>query len=98
LVSQIPSGSGIIVMSGDDVVIEDNVITGNNNAGIIVTSQDFVTEIATDTGSDPNPDRVQIRDNIMLNNGADPEGEMKLPHADQALHHRARHFCLSGRN
>jgi parallel beta-helix repeat protein len=78
LVSQIPSGSGIIVMSGDDVVIEDNVITGNNNAGIIVTSQDFVTEIATDTGSDPNPDRVQIRDNIMLNNGADPEGEMKL--------------------
>ena len=65
-------------MSGDDVIIEDNVITGNNNAGIIVTSQDFVTEIATDTGSDPNPDRVQIRDNLMLNNGADPEGEMKL--------------------
>ena len=62
LVSQIPAGSGIIVMSGDEVIIEDNVITGNNNAGIIVTSQDFVTEIASDTGSDPNPDAVQIRD------------------------------------
>jgi len=78
LVSQIPAGSGIIVMSGDEVVIEDNVITGNNNAGIIITSQDFVTEIATDTGSDPNPDKVQIRDNVMFANGASPEGEMKL--------------------
>ena len=39
------------------MIIEDNVITGNNNAGIIITSQDFVTEIATDTGSDPNPDQ-----------------------------------------
>ena len=65
-------------MSGDEVIIEDNVITGNNNAGIIITSQDFVTEIATDTGSDPNPDAVQIRDNVMFNNGASPEGEMKL--------------------
>ena len=78
LVSQIPAGSGIIVMSGDEVIIEDNVITGNNNAGIIITSQDFVTEIATDTGSDPNPDKVQIRDNVMFNNGASPEGDMKL--------------------
>ena len=78
LVSQIPAGSGIIVMSGDEVIIEDNVITGNDNAGIIITSQDFVTEIATDTGSDPNPDAVQIRDNVMFNNGASPEGEMKL--------------------
>ena len=73
-----PAGSGIIVMSGDEVIIEDNVITGNNNAGIIITSQDFVTEIATDTGSDPNPDKVQIRDNVMFANGASPEGEMKL--------------------
>ena len=65
-------------MSGDEVIIEDNVITGNNNAGIIITSQDFVTEIASDTGSDPNPDKVQIRDNVMFANGASPEGEMKL--------------------
>ncbi|GIR70422.1 MAG: hypothetical protein CM15mP74_16730 [Halieaceae bacterium] len=72
LVSQIPAGSGIIVMSGDEVIIEDNVITGNNNAGIIITSQDFVTEIASDTGSDPNPDKVQIRDNVMFANGASP--------------------------
>ena len=37
-----------------------------------------MTEIASDTGSDPNPDRVQIRDNVMFDNGASPEGEMKL--------------------
>jgi hypothetical protein len=85
-------------MSGDEVIIEDNVITGNNNAGIIITSQDFVTEIASDTGSDPNPDKVQIRDNVMFNNGASPEGEMKLLMLTQVLNHRPRHFCLSGRN
>ena len=78
LVSQIPAGSGIIVMSGDEVIIEDNVITGNDNGGIIITSQDFVTEIASDTGSDPNPDKIQIRDNVMFENGNDPEGEMRL--------------------
>ncbi len=77
LVASIPSGSGIIVMAGDDVIIEDNIITGNNTGGIIITSLDFVTEIASDKDSDPHPDRTQIRDNVMFNNGNDPDGEMK---------------------
>lgn len=77
LVSSIPAGSGIIVMAGDDVVIEDNIITGNNTGGIIITSLDFVTEIASDKNSDPHPDRVRIHDNVMFNNGNEPEGEMK---------------------
>ena len=67
----------MIVMAGDDVVIEDNIITGNDTAGIIITSLDFVTEIASDRESDPLPDRAQIRDNVMFNNGTDPYGEMK---------------------
>ena len=43
----IPSGTGI-AMSGDQVVIEDNIITGNNTGGAIITSGDFVTEVAGD--------------------------------------------------
>ena len=78
LVAGIPSGTGILVMSGDKVVIEDNIITGNNTGGIIVTSGDFVTEVASDKESDPHSDQVEIRNNIMFDNGNDPDGEMKL--------------------
>lgn len=78
LVATIPAGSGVIVMAGDEVIIEDNIISGNNTGGIIVTSLDFVTEVASDTESDPHPDRIQIRDNVMFNNGNAPEGDMKL--------------------
>ena len=78
LVAGIPSGTGILVMSGDKVVIEDNIITGNNTGGIIVTSGDFVTEVASDKDSDPHSDQVKIRNNIMFDNGNDPDGEMKL--------------------
>jgi cytochrome c551/c552 len=78
LVAGIPSGTGILVMSGDKVVIEDNIITGNNTGGIIVTSGDFVTEVASDKDSDPHSDEVMIRNNVMFDNGNDPDGEMKL--------------------
>ena len=58
-------------MSGDKVVIEDNIITGNNTGGIIVTSGDFVTEVASDKDSDPHSDQVEIRNNVMFDNGND---------------------------
>ena len=45
LVAGIPSGTGILVMSGDQVVIEDNIITGNNTGGIIITSGDFINGV-----------------------------------------------------
>ena len=77
LVAGIPSGTGMLILAGDDVIVEDNIITGNNTAGIIVTSQDFATDVAGDPDSDPNPDRVQIRDNVMFDNGNDPATEVK---------------------
>jgi parallel beta-helix repeat protein len=110
LVSSIPAGSGIIVMAGDDVVIEDNIITGNNTGGIIITSLDFVTEIASDKESDPHPDRTQIRANVMFNNGNDPQGDMKAlmltklttqgPDilAYQSAQDAERESCISNRN
>ena len=77
LVSNIPAGTGVLVLAGDDVVIEDNIISGNNTAGIIITSQDFATDVAGDPQSDPNPDRVQIRDNVMYDNGNDPVTDVR---------------------
>ena len=78
IVSGIPPGTGVLVMAADDVIIENNIISGNDNAGIIIT--DFANggaEASNDPDSDPNPDRVIILDNFMIDNGKNPVGELK---------------------
>ena len=78
IVSGIPPGTGILVMAADDVIIENNIISDNDNAGIIIT--DFANggaEASNDPDSEPNPDRVVILDNFMIDNGNNPVGELK---------------------
>ncbi|MCA0933499.1 right-handed parallel beta-helix repeat-containing protein [Lutimonas saemankumensis] len=78
IVSGIPPGTGILVMAADDVIIENNIISGNDNAGIIIT--DFANggaEASNDPDSEPNPDRITILDNFMIDNGNNPVGELK---------------------
>lgn len=83
IVSGIPKGTGILIMAADDVTIEGNIITGNNNAGITITDLTLVANVATDPESEPNPDRLVILDNFMSNNGNDPGGELKALMATQ---------------
>lgn len=78
IVSGIPAGTGILVMAADDVIIENNIISGNKNVGIVIT--DFANggaKASKDPESDPNPDNIVILDNLMVNNGYDPIGEIK---------------------
>ena len=77
LVAGIPSGTGILVMAADQVTIENNIITGNNNAGITVTDLAYGANTANDPEVEPNPDRLIILDNIMIDNGNSPVGELK---------------------
>ena len=78
IVSGIPPGTGILVMAADDVIIEDNIITENDNAGIIITDfQNGGAEASNDPDSEPNPDRIVILDNFMAHNGNNPVGELK---------------------
>jgi parallel beta-helix repeat protein len=77
IVSFLPPGTGVIVMAADDVVIENNIISGNNNTGIAVVDHKFLADIAVDPESEPNPDRVTILDNFMFNNGSNPVKEVK---------------------
>ena len=77
LVAGIPSGTGILVMAADQVTIENNIITGNNNAGMTVTDLAYGANTANDPGVEPNPDRLVILDNIMIDNGNSPVGELK---------------------
>lgn len=77
IVSGVPSGTGIIVMAADDVVIENNVIRDNKNAGIIVADHKSFANITPDPEADPNPDRVSVLWNLFANNGTEPITEIK---------------------
>ncbi len=72
IVSGVPSGTGVIVMAADDVVIENNVIRDNKNAGIIVADHKSFANITPDPEADPNPDRVSVLWNLFANNGTEP--------------------------
>lgn len=76
-VSGIPAGTGILIMAADDVIVENNIITGNKNSGITIVDLATGDPKANDPNSEGNPDRVVILDNIMYENGNDPTGELK---------------------
>jgi len=77
IVSGIPPGTGILVMAADEVTIENNIISGNENAGITITDLNFGANLSNDPESEPNPDRLVILDNIMTDNGNNPTGQLK---------------------
>lgn len=76
-VAGIPAGTGILVMAADDVVIENNIISDNKVAGVIITDHANAANITADPESEPNSDRVKILDNVMLRNGYDTIKEGK---------------------
>jgi parallel beta-helix repeat protein len=76
-VSGIPAGTGILVMAADEVVIEDNIISGNKTAGIIITDHENAPNTTIDPESDSKPDKVMILNNLMTNNGYDTIDEAK---------------------
>ncbi len=77
LVSNIPAGTGVLVMACDDVVIEGNIINGNNSVGITFTDFSLAGNAANDPDSEPNPNRPRILNNIMQNNGNDPAPKVR---------------------
>ncbi|MGV8813738.1 MAG: parallel beta-helix domain-containing protein [Gelidibacter sp.] len=76
-VASIPPGTGILIMAADDVIVEGNIITGNNNTGITIVDLANGDPKANDPNSEGNPDRIVLLDNIMFDNGNDPTGEIK---------------------
>ncbi|NQD38875.1 cytochrome-c peroxidase [Permianibacter sp. IMCC34836] len=77
IVSGLPAGTGIVVMAADDVIIENNIIRDNKNVGIVITDHASFANVTADPESEPNPDRVQILNNIMTGNGTEPITEIK---------------------
>lgn len=76
-VAGIPAGTGILIMAADDVVVEDNIISDHKTAGILIVDHANAANTTLDPESEPNPDRVAILDNIMINNGYQTIPEVK---------------------
>ena len=79
IVAGIPPGTGILIMAADDVIVENNIISNNDNSGITIVDLATGAPTAKDPNSEPNPDRVVILDNFMINNGNNPVSEMRAP-------------------
>lgn len=76
-VAGIPPGTGILVMAADEVVIENNLISDHKTAGILVVDHANASNVTADPDADPNPDKVAILNNTMINNGYDTISEVK---------------------
>jgi parallel beta-helix repeat protein len=66
----VPTGVGIVNFGADHVVVRDNRVLGNDSLGVIVL-QNFVA--GTDARIEPNPDFGQVRGNVILGNGHNPD-------------------------
>lgn len=83
-VSHIPAGTGILIMAADDITLENNIIMGNDNAGITITDYGYAgVDHASDPESEPNSDRITVLDNFMSNNGNNPIADVKALMATQ---------------
>lgn len=69
-------GVGVLVLGTDRTVIENNFIEGHQSVGVVVAETSFFVSTPDDK-IDPFPDGAVIRGNVMLNNGAEPQGGIK---------------------
>ncbi len=77
IVSRVPSGSGILIMAGDEVEVTQNEIRDNNTFGVAVLGLDMVFGAGSAYDVEPTPERCWIHANNMSNNGTRPEGMIK---------------------
>lgn len=76
----LPTGTGILNIGGDRVVIRDNVVNHNDSLGVAILANPFA---ALDPRMEPFPDGNEVRGNVILQNGQSPDPERaQTPGAD----------------
>ena len=75
ILSQLPSGSGLLIFGADHVMVKDNRVVGNNSVGIAVVQ--LPPALASlDLRIDPFPDYNEIIDNVVMENGSNPDPKL----------------------
>ncbi|MBV71206.1 MAG: hypothetical protein CMH52_07625 [Myxococcales bacterium] len=74
-VYNVPGGSGVIILASDDNEVSNNQITGNDSAGVILTSYlDGIFGGFDDPEFDRNTEGNFVFDNQYADNGSNPQG------------------------
>jgi parallel beta-helix repeat protein len=76
IVSQVPPGTGILVMAADNTEITANEIRGNDCYGVGVFSLETALQKNTAFDVGPTPDNTFIHDNTYSDNGKNPAGTL----------------------
>lgn len=79
IVGLLPTGTGILNVGGDRVMIRKNVITGNNTLGLALIGNAFAFR---DARIDPFVDENEVHNNVILGNGGNPPEDAFVPGAD----------------
>ena len=100
LVAVLPPGTGILLVGADRVTAEGNVVTGNVFIGLGVGSTNVLAALSGAPGQpfpdiEPDPDLVQVRDNIVTGNGSFSPVPF-LPPADLLWDGSGTQNCWSG--
>ena len=74
IVSKVPSGTGILIMAGDEVEVTENKIVNNNSFGVGLIGLDLLFGAGNSYDVDPIPQACWIHNNSYQNNGSDPAG------------------------
>lgn len=85
VVSQVPPGTGIMIITADNTEVFDNTIRGHVTAGLILTSLYSLYPRDTVFDLGPLPENNYIHSNTWANNGNAPQGmaaELGIPGAD----------------
>jgi hypothetical protein len=69
-VGLLPTGTGILNVGGDHVVVRDNIVVGNDSVGMAVIRSPFGP---LDPRLEVNPDGNVVRSNTILRNGGSPD-------------------------
>jgi parallel beta-helix repeat protein len=69
-IALIPTGTGILNVGGDGVLIQKNVIKGNDTLGVAILANPFSGE---DPRIEPLPDDGVVRNNVIVKNGRNPD-------------------------
>jgi len=69
-IALIPTGTGILNVGADHVVIRRNLIAGNDTVGVAILKNLFAPQ---DPRIDPTPDGGAVRENVILRNGTNPD-------------------------
>ena len=69
IVAGVPSGTGIMVMANENVMVEKNHVMGNNGSAVMIVAY---TQKFTDKAYNPLPRRVSVYSNHFMDNGKAP--------------------------